>query len=100
MVRSQVVEKFRALCVNVLENDLDSRKQMESAVGTGSASLLNAMAIATIHTKNWAKTWNARRCSKGSAGFCSDSRLGLFPRSRPCDEECLGKTAGPRDHAV
>jgi very-short-patch-repair endonuclease len=34
MVRSQVVEKLRSLCVSVLENDLDSRKQMESAVGT------------------------------------------------------------------
>lgn len=34
MVRSQVVGKLRPLCVSVLENDLDSRKQMESAVGT------------------------------------------------------------------
>src|SRR5258707_1876181 len=34
MVRSQVVEKLRSLCVSVLENALDSRKQMESAVGT------------------------------------------------------------------
>ena len=34
MVRSQVVAKLRSLCVSVLENDLDSRKQMESAVGT------------------------------------------------------------------
>jgi very-short-patch-repair endonuclease len=33
MVRSQVVEKLRSLCVSVLESDLDSRKQMESAVG-------------------------------------------------------------------
>jgi very-short-patch-repair endonuclease len=34
MVRSQVVSKLRSLCVSVLENDLDSRKQLESAVGT------------------------------------------------------------------
>jgi very-short-patch-repair endonuclease len=34
MVRSQVVEKLRSLCVSVLESDLDSRKQLESAVGT------------------------------------------------------------------
>ncbi|HEY2459581.1 MAG TPA: AAA domain-containing protein [Candidatus Acidoferrum sp.] len=34
MVRSQVVGKLRSLCVSVLENDLESRKQMESAVGT------------------------------------------------------------------
>src|SRR5882724_9881227 len=34
MVRSQVVSKLRSLCVSVLESDLDSRKQLESAVGT------------------------------------------------------------------
>jgi very-short-patch-repair endonuclease len=34
MVRSQVVQKLRSLCVSVLESDLDSRKQLESAVGT------------------------------------------------------------------
>jgi very-short-patch-repair endonuclease len=34
MVRSQVVSKLRSLCVTVLESDLDSRKQLESAVGT------------------------------------------------------------------
>jgi very-short-patch-repair endonuclease len=34
MVRSQVVDKLRSLCVSVLESDLDSRKQLESAVGT------------------------------------------------------------------
>jgi very-short-patch-repair endonuclease len=39
MVRSQVVERLRPLCVSVLENDLESRKQMESAVGTIAARL-------------------------------------------------------------
>ena len=34
MVRSQVESKLRSLCVSVLESDLDSRKQLESAVGT------------------------------------------------------------------
>jgi len=34
MVRSQVVARLRSLCVSVLESDLDSRKQLESAVGT------------------------------------------------------------------
>jgi very-short-patch-repair endonuclease len=34
MVRSQVVSNLRSLCVSVLESDLDSRKQLESAVGT------------------------------------------------------------------
>jgi very-short-patch-repair endonuclease len=34
MVRSQVVPRLRSLCVSVLESDLDSRKQLESAVGT------------------------------------------------------------------
>ena len=33
MVRSQVVSKLRSLCVSVLESDLDSRNQLESAVG-------------------------------------------------------------------
>jgi very-short-patch-repair endonuclease len=33
MVRSQVESKLRPLCVSVLESDLDSRKQLESAVG-------------------------------------------------------------------
>lgn len=49
MVRSQVVEKLRSLCVSVLENDLDSRKQMESAVGTIAERLskVNAKLLAT-----------------------------------------------------
>ena len=34
MVRSQVASKLRPLCVSVLESDLDSRKQLESAVGS------------------------------------------------------------------
>src|SRR5258706_4445058 len=34
IVRSQVVSKLRSLCVSVLESDLDSRKQLESGVGT------------------------------------------------------------------
>lgn len=34
MVRSQVESKLRSLCVSVLESDLDSRKQLESAVGS------------------------------------------------------------------
>jgi very-short-patch-repair endonuclease len=34
MVRSQVASKLRPLCVSVLESDLESRKQLESAVGS------------------------------------------------------------------
>lgn len=34
LVRFQVVSKLRSLCVSVLESDLDSRKQLESGVGT------------------------------------------------------------------
>jgi AAA domain len=39
MVRSQVASELRPLCVSVLESDLDSRKQLESAVGTIAARL-------------------------------------------------------------
>jgi very-short-patch-repair endonuclease len=42
MVRSQVVSKLRSLCVSVLESDLDSRKQLESAVGTIAVRLSQA----------------------------------------------------------
>ncbi|HEY1471419.1 MAG TPA: AAA domain-containing protein [Candidatus Acidoferrum sp.] len=34
MVRHHIVPELRPLCVSVLENDLDSRKQLESAVGS------------------------------------------------------------------
>ncbi len=34
MVRHHIVSELRPLCVSVLENDLDSRKQLESAVGS------------------------------------------------------------------
>jgi very-short-patch-repair endonuclease len=34
MVRSQVESRLRSLCVSVLESDLDSRRQLESAVST------------------------------------------------------------------
>src|SRR5216683_1711100 len=49
MVRSQVVSKLRSLCVSVLESDLDSRKQLESAVGTIAERLskVNAKSLAT-----------------------------------------------------
>jgi very-short-patch-repair endonuclease len=39
MVRSQVASPLRALCVSVLESDLESRNQLESAVGTIAARL-------------------------------------------------------------
>jgi very-short-patch-repair endonuclease len=39
MVRSQVASQLRPLCVSVLESDLDSRNQLESAVGTIAARL-------------------------------------------------------------
>jgi very-short-patch-repair endonuclease len=42
MVRSQVESKLRPLCVSVLESDLDSRKQLEGAVGEISARLSQA----------------------------------------------------------
>lgn len=42
MVRSQVESKLRSLCVSVLESDLDSRKQLESAVGTIAVRLSQA----------------------------------------------------------
>lgn len=34
MVRQHIVPELRPLCVSVLESDLDSRKQLESAVGS------------------------------------------------------------------
>jgi very-short-patch-repair endonuclease len=34
MVRNHIVPELRPLCVSVLESDLDSRKQLESAVGS------------------------------------------------------------------
>ena len=34
MVRHHIVTELRPLCVSVLESDLDSRKQLESAVGS------------------------------------------------------------------
>src|SRR5438309_7599066 len=34
MVRHHIVPELRSLCVSVLESDLDSRKQLESAVGS------------------------------------------------------------------
>ena len=34
MVRHHIVPELRPLCVSLLENDLDSRKQLESAVGS------------------------------------------------------------------
>ena len=46
MVRSQVVPQLRSLCVSVLESDLDSRKQLESAVGTIAERLSQADAKA------------------------------------------------------
>src|SRR5580692_12665789 len=39
MVRSQVASPLRPLCVSVLESDLESRNQLESAVGTIAARL-------------------------------------------------------------
>src|SRR5260370_25575989 len=34
MVRHHIVPELRPLCVSLLESDLDSRKQLESAVGS------------------------------------------------------------------
>jgi very-short-patch-repair endonuclease len=48
MVRSQVVSKLRSLCVSVLESDLDSRKQLESAVGTIAERLSQSDAAALV----------------------------------------------------
>jgi very-short-patch-repair endonuclease len=42
MVRHHIVSELRPLCVSVLENDLDSRKQLESAVGSIAARLSRA----------------------------------------------------------
>jgi very-short-patch-repair endonuclease len=39
MVRHHIVPELRPLCVSVLESDLDSRKQLESAVGSIAARL-------------------------------------------------------------
>ncbi len=39
MSRSQVASSLRSLCVSVLESDIESRNQLESAVGTIAARL-------------------------------------------------------------
>src|ERR1700730_466371 len=42
MVRHHIVSELRPLCVSVLESDLDSRKQLESAVGSIAEKLSRA----------------------------------------------------------
>ncbi len=42
MVRQHIVPELRPLCVSVLESDLDSRKQLESAVGSIAEKLSRA----------------------------------------------------------
>src|SRR5712692_6314911 len=44
MVRHHIVPELRPLCVSVLESDLDSRKQLESAVGSIAERLSRAYA--------------------------------------------------------
>src|SRR2546421_493821 len=46
MVRHHIVSELRPLCVSVLESDLDSRKQLESAVGSIAERLSRADAKA------------------------------------------------------
>src|SRR5256884_3360822 len=46
MVRHHIVPELRPLCVSVLESDLDSRKQLESAVGAIAERLSRADARA------------------------------------------------------
>ena len=46
MVRHHIVPELRPLCVSVLESDLDSRKQLESAVGSIAERLSRADASA------------------------------------------------------
>src|SRR5215472_9488064 len=46
MVRHHIVPELRPLCVSVLESDLDSRKQLESAVGSIAERLSRAEAKA------------------------------------------------------
>src|SRR5882762_426513 len=45
MVRHHIVPELRPLCVSLLENDLESRKQLESAVGSIAERLSRADAI-------------------------------------------------------
>ncbi len=45
MVRHHIVPELRPLCVSVLESDLDSRKQLESAVGSIAEKLSRADAV-------------------------------------------------------
>ena len=46
MVRHHIVPELRPLCVSILESDLDSRKQLESAVGSIAERLSRADATA------------------------------------------------------
>src|SRR5215471_12086680 len=58
MVRHHIVPELRPLCVSVLESDLDSRKQLESAVGSIAERLSRADA-GSLETE--AKRLEARR---------------------------------------
>ena len=59
MVRHHIVPELRPLCVSVLESDLDSRKQLESAVGSIAERLSRADA-GSLETE--AKKLEAQRC--------------------------------------
>src|SRR5712692_6495232 len=59
MVRHHIVPELRPLCVSVLESDLDSRKQLESAVGSIAERLSRADA-GSLETE--AKRLEAQRC--------------------------------------
>ncbi len=59
MVRHHIVPELRPLCVSVLESDLDSRKQLESAVGSIAERLSRADA-GSLETE--ARKLEAQRC--------------------------------------
>ncbi|MGB7280612.1 MAG: AAA domain-containing protein [Candidatus Acidiferrum sp.] len=59
MVRHHIVPELRPLCVSVLESDLDSRKQLESAVGSIAERLSRADA-ASLEMQ--AKKLESERC--------------------------------------
>jgi very-short-patch-repair endonuclease len=66
MVRQHVVSELRPLCVSVLENDLEGRKQLESAVGSIAERLSRA---------------DARGLEEEAANFC-DLRKKLAEKLR------------------
>src|SRR6266849_1799677 len=59
MVRHHIVPELRPLCVSLLESDLDSRKQLESAVGSIAERLSRADA-GSLETE--ARKLEAQRC--------------------------------------